>query len=103
MRLLTVLLALSALACQIPDPEVIIMEAVAEEAAEEPQEEEPGWVPEPGMIYILDAADAIMREYDSSGDSRGYQGLWRAVQYTVEIHNVIYADDLWHMIGGGPL
>ena len=100
------------LACEIPLDEEAIREIVEEEMPEaepepeaptepeEPQEpEEPAWQPEPWHIYILDAADVILSEYETA-TLPDYYYMLQAVKAKVEMHNRD-SDDPWRWVAGG--
>ena len=103
------------LACEDPLDEDAVRDIVEEEMPEaapqpetptepegpqEPQEpEEPVWTPEPWHIYILDAADTILSEYETS-TLPDYYYMLQAVKQKVEIHNRDF-EDIWHWVAGG--
>lgn len=60
---------------------------------------EPPWAPEPWHIYILDAADTILFDYETATPTDYYYML-QAVKMTVEIHNRDFPDK-WHYVAGG--
>jgi len=91
------------LACQDPLDEEAVRQIIEEEITEaEPEPEEPiepVWTPEPWHIYILDAADVIQFDYETSTIT-DYYYMFQSVKLKVEMHNRDY-DDTWHWVAGG--
>ncbi len=103
--LMLILIIFSAfLACeQIVAPEVVIAEPESppeEPPPEDPPPEEPAWQPEPWHIYILDAADVILFDYEAATLTDNYWML-QAVKMKIEMHNRDYSDSPWHWAAGG--
>ncbi len=100
------------LACEDPLDEEAVREIVEEEIIEvapepeipteptEPEEpEEPVWTPGPWHIYILDAADTILFEYETA-TLPDYYYMLQAVKQKIALHNRDH-EDIWHLVAGG--
>ena len=66
---------------------------------EEP--EEPAWTPVAGHIYVMDAVDEIVTDYDAADMGWVYSALLSAVKAQVTIWNRDHVDQR-HVVGGGP-
>lgn len=62
--------------------------------------EDPIWSPEPLHVYVMDAAAAIVTDYDSVAMGWTYGDLLQAVRGQVAIYNRDHIDQRY-VIGGG--
>ena len=62
--------------------------------------EEPAWSPEPLHVYVMDAVDEIVTDYDSVAMGWSYGTLLSAVNTQVEMWNRDNPDKR-HVVGGG--
>ena len=62
---------------------------------------EPVWTPSAGHVYIMDAVDEIITDYDAEAMGWAYSALLSAVQAQVAIWNRDNPDKR-HVVGGGP-
>lgn len=101
--LLILIIFFAFLACeQIVVPEVVFIESEPppeEPPPEDPPPEEPAWQPEPWHIYILDAADTILFDYEAA-TLTDYYWMLQAVKMKIEMHNRDFSDP-WHWAAGG--
>lgn len=95
--------------CAPPAAPVISVEAPPPPAPVEPEPEPappeipevPAWAPEAGHIYVMDALDEIVTDYDAVAMGYSYGALLAAVRSQVEIWNRDNIDQR-HVVGGGP-
>ncbi len=107
--LMLILIIFSAfLACeQVVVPDVVFIESEpppeepppVEPPPEDPPPEEPAWQPEAWHIYILDAADVILFDYEAA-NLTDYRYMLQAVKMKISMHNRDFSDP-WHWAAGG--
>lgn len=89
-------------ACEDPiAPTVIVIEEADPEPIPEPEpEQEPGWTPEVNHVYVMDASDEIVTDYNAVTLGWVYSALLSSVQAQIEIWNRDNVDQRY-VVGGG--
>ncbi len=96
-------------ACENPGaPTLVVVEKADPVPLPDPDPEpepepdpEPVWTPEAGHVYIMDASEAIVTDYDAEAMGWSYSTLLSAVKTQIEIWNRDNPDQR-HVVGGGP-